>query len=75
MTTPAEQKIVDDERLVNAIFQLVIQAKGLRMELELWRKHSGSQGHFLQLAMEKLTKAVSELQEALNTPTAAPATK
>jgi len=53
------------DKLAIQLAILTTQAKGLRIELEAWRTHSGSQGHFLQMAIEDLEKAVKELRSCV----------
>lgn len=41
--------------------------RGLRMEIEGWRQHTGSTGEFLIVAVENLNKAIRELAIAIDT--------
>ena len=45
--------------------QLLQSIKGLRLEVEGWRVHTGSTGEFLLNAVEDLIKMVDELKRAL----------
>lgn len=61
MTEP-EERIA---RLSASVNRLAESVKGLRLEVEGWRTHTGSTGYFLLTAVEDLTKAVDELKGAL----------
>lgn len=56
---------MDDERelVANRLKRLTETIAGLRLEVEGWRKHTGSTGYFLQVALEDLIKAVHELAD------------
>jgi hypothetical protein len=58
--TPLEKRVSED---VSKLSQAI---KGLRVEVEAWRTHTGSTGYFLQVAVEDLIRVVDELKTALH---------
>ena len=54
-----------EKLLPDVLKDLTCSLDGLRVEVEGWRKHTGSTGYFLLVAVEDLIKRVDELKAAL----------
>ena len=56
-----------EDKLAKEVKMLAELVRGLLIEVEGWRHHTGSTGYFLQTAVEDLHKAVDKLETAIKT--------
>lgn len=57
---------MSEQKVTDTLAKLAESIKGLRIEVEAWRTHTGSTGYFLQVAVEDLIKVVNELSKYLH---------